>query len=238
MFTLGDTFPQIAAKVKQWNRRRHKSHLWNSLDLHLSSLCKDANWRHSRGKGTNKKRKKRQRWMLFLSSSGFGSFEHKSFGAVALHKKADFAVLWPKLYEQHAWQHAWPPNPSWVAARGRRELSQTQKKTSNWLWHAADSSVMHDVLMVLPQHCQQQVAAPQLVSDQGDARGLSTHGQLIWKAAKDCWSWHGRLSTEPQWTVGPGAFQCNNGHFRKSCYFEVLLSLHLKDELVFLGLCQ
>lgn len=35
MFTLGDTFPQIAAKVEQWNKRRHKSHLWNSLESHL-----------------------------------------------------------------------------------------------------------------------------------------------------------------------------------------------------------
>lgn len=99
----------------------------------------------------------------------------------------------------------------------------THKKRPQTDWRAADSSVMHDVLLVLPQHCQEQVAAPVCpVLDRGDARGLGTHGQLFWKAAKDCWSWHGGVSIEPQWTVGPVTLQCNNGHLEKNCFFEVL----------------
>lgn len=98
----------------------------------------------------------------------------------------------------------------------------THKKRLQTDWRTADSSVMHDVLLVLPQHCQQQVTAPRFVSDRGDARGLGTHGQFFWKAAKNCWSCYGRVSTEPQWTVGPVASRSNNGHFWKSWYFQGL----------------
>lgn len=60
-----------------------------------------------------------------------------------------------------------------------------KKKTSNWLWHCGDRSLKHDVLIMLPQHCQN-VTAPQHVADKGDAGGPGTLGQPIWKAAKDC----------------------------------------------------
>lgn len=105
---------------------------------------------------------------------------------------------------------------------GEETVPQTQKKASNWQWPTADGSLKHDVLIMLPQHCQQ-VAAPQLVADKGDAGGLGTLGQSIWKAAKDC----GGMA---EWAVnhGPTAVRCNNGHFRKSALWSST-NLPLKD---------
>lgn len=99
---------------------------------------------------------------------------------------------------------------------------QTQKETSNWLWPTADGSLKHDVLIMLPQHCQR-AAAPQLVVDKGDVGGLGTLGQPIWKAAKDC-------GGQGEWAVnhGPTAVRCNNGRFRKFFLFEAPLIYHWK----------
>lgn len=95
------------------------------------------------------------------------------------------------------------------------------KKTPNWLWHSGDRSLKHDVLIMLPQHCQN-VTAPQHVADKGDAGGPGTLGQSIWKAAKD-FGGMGEFSLQSVW--------CNNGRLTKSfLHFEVPLICNGKDK--------
>ena len=63
------------------------------------------------------------------------------------------------------------------------------------MWHGGDRSLKHDVLIMLPQHCQN-VTAPQQAADKGDAGGPGTLGQSMWKAAK---GFSGAWESE-QWT--------------------------------------
>lgn len=110
MFTLGDRLPQIAAKVKQWNRKWHKSHLWNSLDLHLSSLWYIGIQIDVKAGNTNNKKERSVAEPIFIPI--LISSEHMPFGAAAL--KSDFAILWQKIW---APCNACPPHPSCVAVQ-------------------------------------------------------------------------------------------------------------------------
>lgn len=179
MFTLGDTLSQIAAKVERWNRRRHDWHLWNSLDLHLSPRCYVRMQVDVTAEEREQIKKVSVKAALFVLVPICSIWAQVPWCRRTAWKRACFPVLQQK---QWAPCNAWPLHPSWVAGSG-------------------GGSAMHDVLMVLPQHCPQQVAAHQLVSHRGEAGGVRHTWQLIWKAAQDCWRRHGGLSTEPQRTA-------------------------------------